>query len=57
MNAETTRRIDDMSGSEARALLAKLVEMATNPNYTDEDLVDDLRITLAEAGFEVESED
>jgi hypothetical protein len=56
MTPETARRIDDLSGSQARELLAKLLELALNPNYDNADLGDDVRITLAEAGFEVEGE-
>jgi hypothetical protein len=56
MAPEVARRVDDMSGTEARELLAKLLEMALNPNYDNADLGDDVRITLAEAGFEVEVE-
>jgi hypothetical protein len=57
MATTTARKIDDMSGTEARELLARLVEMAANRNYDDADLGDDIRVTLAEAGLiEDESE-
>jgi hypothetical protein len=57
MTTQTARRIDDMSGTEARELLARLVEMAGNRNYDNADLGDDIRITLAEVGLiEIEDE-
>jgi hypothetical protein len=57
MNATTARRIDDMSGTEARELLARLIAMAANRNYDDEDLGSDVRVTLVEAGLiEIEDE-
>jgi hypothetical protein len=57
MNATTARRIDDLSGTEARELLARLVAMAANRNYDDADLGDDIRVTLAEAGLIEDSDD
>jgi hypothetical protein len=51
MDATLARRIDDMSGTEARELLARLVAMAANRNYDDADLGDDIRVTLAEVGL------